>query len=812
MSLRTAKGLKHLGFFCVFTLSGCGGGTPQQPITVSVSPQSAKLPAGTNQTTQFTAVVANDSSNRGVSWSIAGCSGGASLCGAISPVNTASGAPATYTAPPMPPNPVALTIVATSVTDGKKSSSATLTITPRISVSVAPQSGPVPANTVQQFAATVTNDPNNRGVTWSLTGTGCNGGPCGRLSNVMDDPVTYGAPDHVPSPATETLTATAVADNTASASVTITITGTIVISVFPASLTIALGDTRQFGAGLLNDFSNQGVSWRVSGCPAGMNCGTFSPATTLNGVPTNYTAPASIAQDVNATITATSIADPTRTGTAALLISTTAKPISIALTPPSASVEVGGAQPFDVVVSNDPSASGVTWSITGCAGGSSACGVMATGSTGSVYAAPSRPALAQTSSVVTATSIADTGKSASALVTILPAALNFSTQSYPAGTAPAAVARADFNGDGKLDAVVADSGNTSTNDPGGLSVFLGNGDGTFQPAIPVNAGKNPVSVVVGDFNGDGNGDIVVADAGDRPNGFISVLLGNGDGNFQAPIATSVGHAPFNLSVGDFDGDGKLDVAVSDFGNVAPGDFGAAYILLGKGDGTFVAAVPVSAGENPVSLVSADFNGDGKLDLAVADEHDPSTIDHGGVSILLGNGDGTFQAPRFFGISLFPTSVFAGDLNGDGSPDLVLSGFIGIFGLSSNVLNVMLGDGAGNFTLHSFLLDKTKGSASAIFPLSVAIGDFDDDGKVDVTEINGKSVSILSGNGDGTFQGQLLGGFFQGLLSFFQGQLFFTAGTDPFALCVGDFNGDGKPDIAVANFASDDVSILLNRTP
>jgi len=780
-------------------------------MTVSVSPQSAKLPAGTNQTQQFKAVVANDPDNRGVTWSIAGCSGSGSICGTVSPISTASGVPTTYAAPATPPNPAALTIVATSVTDGSKSSSAMLTITPRISVSVAPQSGPVPANTAQQFTATVTNDPNNRGVAWSLTGTGCNGGPCGRLSNVMDNPVTYGAPDHVPSPATETLTATAVADNTASASITITITGTIVINVFPANLTIALGDTRQFSAGLINDFSNQGVRWSVSGCPSGTNCGTFSPATTLNGVPTNYTAPATASQDVQATITARSIADPKRSGTADLLISTTSKPISIALTPSAASVQVGGAQPFNAAVSNDPSDSGVTWSITGCSEGRSACGVIAGAGTDIVYAAPSWPGLAQSSAVVTATSVADTNKSASALVTILPTALDFSAQRYTAGAAPNAVATGDFNGDGKQDVVVANGGDTSRSNPGGMSVFLGKGDGTFQPAIAVNAGKNPISVAVGDFNGDGKLDLVVADSGDRPNGVVSVLLGNEDGTFQLPLPTSVGHAPFNIAVGDFNGDGKLDLAVSDFGNTAPGDFGATYVLIGKGDGTFQPPVALSAGENPVTLVAADFNGDGRLDLAVADQHDPSTIDHGGVSILLGNGDGTFQAAQFVGISWFPTSITAGDLNGDGKPDLVLSGFVSAFGLSSNVLNVMLGDGSGNFTLQSFTVGRTtSGSGADIFPLSVAIADFDGDGKVDVAEINGKSVSILRGNGDGTFQGQLLSLILGD--KFFQGQLFFTSGTDPFALCVGDFNGDHKSDIAVANLTSDDLTILLNRTP
>lgn len=140
----------------------------------------------------------------------------------------------------------------------------------------------------------------------------------------------------------------------------------------------------------------------------------------------------------------------------------------------------------------------------------------------------------------------------------------------------------------------------------------------------------------------------------------------------------------------------------------------------------------------------------KLDLAIAEQHDSSTIDHGGVSVLFGNGDGTFQAAKFFGISVFPTSITAGDLNGDGKPDLIASSFTSVLGLSSNVLNVMIGDSAGNLSVHSFTVAKTKGSAPSIFPLPVTIVDFDGDGKADVAEISGKSVSILRGNGDGHF--------------------------------------------------------------
>ncbi len=187
---------------------------------------------------------------------------------------------------------------------------------------------------------------------------------------------------------------------------------------------------------------------------------------------------------------------------------------------------------------------------------------------------------------------------------------------------PDALAVGDFNGDGKLDLALASSG-TKTYPYSGVDILLGNGYGGFAPAngAPVSAGQSLSAIVVGDFNGDGKQDLAVADSAGNA---VLVLLGNGDGTFQTPITIPVGNQPWALVEGDLNNDGKLDLAVANYGD------NTVTLLLGNGDGTFTEAAgsPYPVGMNPSQIVAADFNGDGKLDLAVGNSGDNT------VSILL----------------------------------------------------------------------------------------------------------------------------------------------------------------------------------
>lgn len=293
--------------------------------------------------------------------------------------------------------------------------------------------------------------------------------------------------------------------------------------------------------------------------------------------------------------------------------------------------------------------------------------------------------------------------------------------SYSAGALPQPLVVADFNGDGKADLAVGDSQGNS------VSVLLGNGDGSFQKAVTYAVGGEPTSiaggistgtvrpislsysgnssvylmsgngdgtfrlpvpsattgsslnsVAVGDFNGDGRADLVAANASSNQ-GLVSVLLGNGDGTFQPAVSLAAGLGFSVVVVGDFNGDGKTDLAASNFTG------GTVSVFLGNGDGTFRSQVVYEVGAYPTSMVVADFNGDGNADLAVASQNDQN------VSVFLGRGDGTFQLPELnYGVALYFASLAVGDINGDGALDIVAANQ-GNLGLS-----ILLGDGNGAF--------------------------------------------------------------------------------------------------------------------
>ncbi len=291
------------------------------------------------------------------------------------------------------------------------------------------------------------------------------------------------------------------------------------------------------------------------------------------------------------------------------------------------------------------------------------------------------------------------------------------------------------------------------------------------PGTPLTVGTQPESVAVGDFNGDGKMDLAVANV---VSDNVSILLSNGDGTFtQSASPVPVGVFPISIAAGDFNGDGKLDLVTS---NTASQNL---TILLGNGDGTFTASVnsPI-VGTQPQQVVVGDFNGDGKLDVAVADSY------ANGIKVLLGNGDGTFTpvaaiSPTGNG----PIAEAVGDFNGDGKLDLA------VVNQHGNTLSILLGNGDGTFTLAS---SPTTGTE----PFAIAAGDLNGDGKLDLAVVNAQSnnVTILLGNGDGTFTAAASP----------------AAGSGPAGIALGDLNGDGILDLAIANQLESTVNILLGK--
>jgi hypothetical protein len=364
-------------------------------------------------------------------------------------------------------------------------------------------------------------------------------------------------------------------------------------------------------------------------------------------------------------------------------------------------------------------------------------------------------------------------------------AMNFSNA--PGSPIPAygavSVAVGDFNGDGKPDFSVAYSVRVAN--------FLGNGDGTFaqapgsplllqQPPWETLASPYAGSVAVGDFNNSGKLGLAVA-------GFQSldatILLGNGNGSFtpSSAFAYTHGEPTACLAAGDFNGDGNLDLAAGNQLSGLP-----INVLLGYGDGAFneVSSSPFGLNSGVTSIAVGDFNGDGKLDLALGGSD--VTTGAGHLTILLGNGDGTFTATSASPLAVAASySIAVADFNGDGKLDLAVPNY------ATNTVTILLGNGDGTFT-------QASGSPIPVgsAPYAIAAGDFTGSGKLGlaVANFHDNNVSILLGKGDGTFTQSAT----------------IPVGKGPYSVAVGDFNGSGRLGLAVANLTDGTVSILLQQ--
>jgi len=345
---------------------------------------------------------------------------------------------------------------------------------------------------------------------------------------------------------------------------------------------------------------------------------------------------------------------------------------------------------------------------------------------------------------------------------------------YSMSQRPVSKAIADLNGDGVADIAV------TYDYPDTMSVFPGNPDGTFGARVDYATEMQSASVAASDLNGDGQNDLVLAQPGR-----VGILLADGLGGFE-PITSCWTNANIqSVAVGDLNGDGHVDVVTENdsYFNVWPIYPHSVSILLGNGDGTFAVADSMGTNALPFLVVLHDLNGDGKLDLLLPLTPGPfAHSQSSAIEVMLGHGDGSFEDRAEYGTGLAPMSIAVDDMNGDGKVDLAIPC------RGSNSVALMPGNGDGSFGPNTvFPTDE--------LPTDMALGDLNGDGWLDLVVANHgdavSTVSVLLGGGNGTF-GPATN---------------FGTADSPDHLAIGDLNGDGKLDLATAS-GSGTFSVLL----
>jgi FG-GAP-like repeat/Bacterial pre-peptidase C-terminal domain/FG-GAP repeat len=339
-------------------------------------------------------------------------------------------------------------------------------------------------------------------------------------------------------------------------------------------------------------------------------------------------------------------------------------------------------------------------------------------------------------------------------------------QSFAAGNGPASLYVADLNGDRIPDVVVASRNGNS------VGLLFGNGNGTFEAPVIMGGGPKTYSAASADLTGDGNLDIVTTNINQNT---VTVHLGNGDGSFAAGATTLVGLAPTAVAVADLNGDGRPDIVT------ANSESNTVSVLLGNGDGTFSALQTFAVGDSPRAVAIADLTGDGIRDLIVAN------YNAGTISVLIGKGDGTFYPQEKFFVGARPYAIAVADLNGDGRPDIIVAN------AASDTVSVLMNLGG---TADQVKLGPDVMFATGRDPVAVAVGDVTGDGKPDIVTANAYdgTISVLLGNGNGTFQSQQT----------------YAVGSRPYSVALADLTGDGRLDIVTTDYGNDSVSVLLNQ--